>query len=199
MASEGPPPYVTQWCANGGHDGIKALSFRGTLLPSCQFRYDLGYGGIVVCMCDCHADMRAVLAMMEESGRTVPIQTAVVVERTAEVAAIVESLAAVRKPLFAPTESGRLAPGQLEQWVLDVLDLEIPGFELTVDYIAMEIALAHPGYSPSHGAIQNVLTGWSDRSYVKLATKPIRVIEKYEGLKQVRLKVAPFGTRPRLG
>jgi hypothetical protein len=200
MSDDKVPPYITQWCANGGHDGIKALNFRGSLLPSCQFRYDLGHGRpLVVCMCKCHNDMREVLEMMRSAGKDMPVKQAIVAERTAEVAAIVESLAAVRKPLFAPTDSGRLAPGQLEQWVLDVLDLGIEGFELTIEYIAMEIAFAHKGYSPSHGAIQNVLQGWADVSYIKLGYKPIRVLEKYEGLKQVRSKVRPFGNRPRLG
>jgi hypothetical protein len=193
-------PYITQFCMNGGHDGVKKLNFRGTLLPSCNFRYDLGYGRPpVICMCDCHADMRAVLDMMKAAGKTMPVAAPVQVERSPETSAIAQSLDAVRKPVFAETQSGRLPPGQLEQYVYDVLQLGIAGIDLTVDYIVMEIMLAHAGYTPSSGAVLNVLRNWDALSYIKLADKPVRIVEKYEALKQVRAKVSLFGSRPRLG
>jgi hypothetical protein len=47
-------PYVTQFCANGGHQGQKVLSFRGSLMPSCRGTYEI-WPHKVSCTCWCHA------------------------------------------------------------------------------------------------------------------------------------------------
>lgn len=49
-------PYVTQFCANGGHENIVALSFRGTRMKSCSGKYFIPPRLDVVCTCHCHVN-----------------------------------------------------------------------------------------------------------------------------------------------
>jgi hypothetical protein len=188
-------PYVTQFCLNGGCEGAKKLNMNGTLMPSCSWRYVFDFGVTATCTHECHDVTAGLAAMAEELGK-VYVPQMIVAERTVEVAAIAASLAEIRKPEFAATESGRLAPGQLEQWLYDVVQDRMAGFVVDVSYLAFEIQLRHKGYTPSAGAIQAVLERWASVSYIKLETKPLRIAQVYEALKNVR-RTNALG-RPRL-
>lgn len=189
-------PYVTQFCMNGGCEGVKKLNVNGTLMPSCSWRYVFDFGVTATCTHECHDVTAGLAAMAEELGK-VYVPPVVEVVRTPEVAAIAANLAEIRKPEFAATESGRLAPGQLEQWLYEVVQNRMAGFVVDVSYLAFEIQLRHKGYQPSAGAIQAVLERWANMSYIKLETKPLRVAEVYEAFKMVRRTSNVLG-RPRL-
>lgn len=187
-------PYVSQFCLNGGCEGTVALNWKGNRLPTCS--WDLGY---VKCAHECHDTTRELAKMYAEMGKvyTVP---APVVEAPPAVSTIAATLADIRRPTFAATPSGRLAPGQLESWIYDALPkAQVLSPTPDISEIAFEIQLAHPEYHPSAGAIQAVLERWAKTSYIKLGEKPIRVMQVYEAL-HVSRRPAQFGmNRPRLG
>lgn len=185
-------PYVSQFCLNGGHEGIIALNFKNNRLPSCN--WDLRYAK---CTCNCHEITAGLAEMAAEMGKTFAVPS-VVVAPTAEVAAIAATLNEIRKPAFQATPSGRLASGQLESWLYDVLKNPVMSATPDISELAFEIQLAHPEYQPSAGAIQAVLERWSKLSYLKLGAKPIRVLQIYQALHDTR-SAPKFGHRPRLG
>lgn len=191
-------PYITQHCANGGHEGTKNFTAKGSLIRPCNWRYVFDFGVVATCTCHCHEITAGMAAMAEEMGRVYTLPPAVV-ELDAEVTAIRESLAEIRKPEFDATPSGRLAPGQLERWVLDVVEKgPMPGMQLDIAYIGFEVSLAHREYRPSPGAIQAVLERWAQMHYIKLDTKPIRITQVYASLSVLR-QVRPTFVRPPLG
>lgn len=185
-------PYVTQFCLNGGHENIKAFNWKDNMLPSCRWDY-----GWVKCKCDCHEITAGLAEMAAEIGRVYSVPMAVM-EPTPEASAIAATLNEIRKPAFQATPSGRLASGQLEQWLYDALKNQVLSSTPDVAELAFEIQLAHPEYQPSAGAIQAVLERWSKLSYVELGTKPIRVLKIYQALHESRSGLK-FGNRPRLG
>jgi hypothetical protein len=198
MTDEKKFPYVTQHCANGGHEGAKTLTAKGTMIRPCNWRYVFDFGVTVECSCKCHEITAGLAAMVEQMGRTYTMPPTVI-EPAAEVEAIRKSLVDIRKPEFDSTPTGRLAPGQLERWVLDVVERKpIGGLIMDINYIIFEVSLAHPGYRPSAGAIQAVLQKWADMHYIKLETKPLRVEQVYESLQTVR-QTRPLVHRPLFG
>jgi hypothetical protein len=52
-----PGAYITQHCANGGHENAKVLSPGGTLMPACRGEYTYRFVS-VTCWCWCHEMFR---------------------------------------------------------------------------------------------------------------------------------------------
>lgn len=187
-------PYISQFCLNGGCEGTVPLNWKNNRLPVCP--WDLKY---IKCKHRCHEITAGLAEMAAEMGKVFTPPTAPAIE-VPEVTAIAATLSEIRKPVFQATPSGRLASGQLEQWLYDVLKAQILSATPDIGDLAFEIQLAHPEYHPSAGAIQAVLERWAAASYIKLGTKPVRVVEIYQGLHDSR-SGPRFGlvNRPRLG
>lgn len=187
-------PYISQFCLNGGCEGVIALNKFGTRMPTCG--WDLKY---IKCTHKCHEITAGLAEMAAEMGRTYSPPPPPVAEQAPEVAAIAAKLVEIRKPLFAETPTGRLASGQLDQLVYEALKGPLAGREADVSDLVFEVSLAHRGYQPSPGAIQAVLERWAKLSYVRIAVKPIRVTQVYQALHDSR-SGPKFGlNRPRLG
>jgi hypothetical protein len=194
MATEENYPYVSQFCFNGGCEGTVPLNWKGDRLPLCP--WDLKY---VKCTHECHEITAGLAEMAAEMGKIYNPTVAATVAAP-EVSAIAATLIEIRKPAFQATPSGRLASGQLEQWLYAVLKAQVLSATPDISDLAFEIQLAHPEYQPSAGAIQAVLERWAAASYIKLGAKPIRVLEIYQGLHDSRSGTRfSFGSRPRLG
>lgn len=187
-------PYISQFCLNGGCEGTVALNWKGNRLPTCN--WDLGY---VKCTHDCHEITAGLAEMAAELGKTY-VMPVPVIESATEVSAIAATLSEIRKPAFQATPSGRLASGQLEQWLYEVLKSQVLSATPDISELAFEMQLAHPEYQPSAGAIQAALERWSKLSYISLGAKPIRVLQIYQGLHDSRSGPKfGLGNRPRLG
>lgn len=82
-------PYISQHCANGGHQGAVSLSYKGSLMPSCKGRYVWAYSK-AVCTCTCHvkfftSDDVGSIALASVDSHTPPIGSpAYEAARTAE-------------------------------------------------------------------------------------------------------------------
>lgn len=63
-------PYITGFCSNGGHEGTKKLSDKGTLLRACSGSF-LITGKTYNCRCNCHEVFRQIFEMTGMTTQTV--------------------------------------------------------------------------------------------------------------------------------
>jgi hypothetical protein len=89
---------------------------------------------------------------------------------------------------FDPTPSGRLARGELESQVLEVVNgwlIDSGGFTCTVYFIQNEIARVQHEDPPSTGAISNTLRRWGKWNFAVIQEHPLQLIGlTEEGRKQ---------------
>lgn len=185
---------VTGFCSNGWHEGSKATDWRGHPAPTCRF--------INVCPCKCHADLDKMFSMtesericLEVSGYSPPARTywlpsddytpdddvSSMVVGTDTGSGIEDVTTAHTPPsngvVFAPTQSGRTAKGQLEYWVDEqcrIWLIDKPGFPCTPAWLSSHIAEDNGVSPPSVGAIDAVFKRWEALGYAVIDRKPTR-------------------------
>lgn len=92
-------PYVTQFCANGGHEDKPVLSFRGTLMVTCRGLYDM-YPRSVTCTCWCHTNA----AIKKTLGK--PAAFLPVTDTQTSAATVTEAPRPVETPVTEPEDVG---------------------------------------------------------------------------------------------
>lgn len=84
---------------------------------------------------------------------------------------------------YAPTASGRAAPGELESWVkreCDVWLVEDEGFPCTPAYLAEQVGKTQGIKPPSVGAITAIFNRWVKIGFAEVAAKPARFVKYTE-------------------
>lgn len=186
----------TGFCASGWCEGINPKTKSGNPAPSCQFH--------LTCPCKCH-DMIDKMFEIAQMERIAVDKSEYHVERTfwmpsdeplaplsssqeTTTPVLVESPApdlvppTLRRP-FAPTTSGRAAPGELESWVKDACDvwlIDEEQFPCTPVWIADEIAKTQGIKPPSVGAITAVFNRWVNLGFAVVGKKPTRFLHYTE-------------------
>lgn len=192
--------YPTGFCQNGDHEGTARKSYRGNPKKSCP--------NWMYCPCQCHIAFDQLFAMsgrertlvdnsgyspdrggfvmpsMEERARLHILSrshgaSAPIVEESPAPDLVPATI--VRS--FAPTTSGRAAPGELELWVKQQCDIwlvENEKFPCTPAYLSVEIGKARGVNPPSVGAISAVFDRWTRIGFGQIEKKPTRFVRYTE-------------------
>lgn len=194
-----PPefPYFCGFCGVGNHRGTEKLSASGAKQRACNHIYYVGRRlDEVECMCPCNDTEREFRAMMAEMGRPIepaPLPSSVLPAPSLRApitgpptpvsVPIVASPFGARPPI-AMLPSGRVAKGQLEGLIYEVLTDPVVGVkagyykDMTPKVISDEIRMRTRGeYEPSVGAVHSCLERWSKSVLITVAEKPYRVTE----------------------
>lgn len=176
-------PIPTGFCHSGWHEGQKINK------PTCKFWIN--------CPCDCHTRISMMMVLTDTErllqdnstwaapqlfvmirASDVAVEKAVQQERARVVASTVPSLVPDRvERIFAPTESGRAARGELESMVREIVDawsME-PFVNCTPQYVSERIYQAF-GEKKSTGAIDAVFRRWQVIGFANVGIKPTRII-----------------------
>lgn len=198
--SEHMIPYPTGFCQNKNCEGTARKSRSGKPMKTCDWWK--------LCPCQCHISFDQMYAMAEMERAVVdnsgysPDRGGFVMP-TLEERAKMMALSAPRSPVapvleespapdlvpasivrtYAPTPSGRAAPGELEAWVkrhADIWLVEDEGFPCTPKYLSEEIAKAEGIKAPSVGAITAIFNRWVSIGFAEIGAKPARFIKYTE-------------------
>lgn len=197
LGKPAPPefPYVCGYCGVGNHKGTEHLSASGARQRACSHLYYVGRRlDEVECMCPCNDTEREFRTMMAEMGRQIvsaasvpsvlpaPSLRARVTNAPSPVSAPVPASPFGDRPPIAVLKGGRVAKGELERLVFEVITDPVVGVttgyyaQMTPKQIADEIRMrTGGGYEPSVGAIYSRLEAWSKNMLVTVEEKPYRV------------------------
>jgi len=189
--------YATGFCQNGDHEGSARKSYSGKPRPTCKWWKR--------CPCSCHIQFDQMFAMAEMERQLVDNSgyspdhggfTMPTLEERAHLAALSRAVgpsrpvveespapglvpASIVRP-YAPTATGRAAPGELESWVkkqCDIWLVEQEQFPCTPAWLSEQVGKDQGIKPPSVGAITAIFIRWQKLGFAEIATKPARFVK----------------------